>query len=94
QVGPKDMVEFSVDRVIISIKTNEIQDGIKFVIDIRIPGGNFARIPASLVKASVPSNGSVFEGFLKPQFYTQELSWQIGDVLTGQTSDTGLEDSV
>lgn len=86
KVGPKDMIEFSIDRVTISIKANEIQDGIKFVIDMRIPRGNFARISTSSVKVSIPSNGSSFEGFLKPQFYTREPSWKIGDLLKGETT--------
>lgn len=86
QVGPEDMVEFYIDRVIISIKANEIQDGIKFVIDMKVPRGNNVKILFSEVKVSVPTNGSVFAGFLKPQFYRQELSWQIGDLLIGETS--------
>jgi hypothetical protein len=87
EIGPKDMIVFSIDEVTISIKANEIQDGIKFAIDIRIPKGNEVRIHTSLIEVSIPLNGSTYEGFLNPQNHPDGSSWQIGDCLVGETTE-------
>ena len=60
QAGAKDTIEFSIDRVTISIKADEMQDGIDIDIVMKIPKGNEVQIRGSSARVIITSNEKVF----------------------------------
>jgi hypothetical protein len=86
-VGPPDKIEFVKNDVIVGIQASERENGVLVIITLEIPKGKEVRVANTVVTVSTPSNPVAFEGPLIPIVVHNHPSWNINQILIGETKE-------